>query len=89
VQAKLCERIRATFGAAECIEVEGDGEAEKESAEAVVDGLVLVGEGALQERHGNAGEETNVADCEEATGLEAETISGEAHGGFSELKFSL
>jgi hypothetical protein len=63
--------IRAVLSETKCIEVEGDGEAEKESAEAVIDGLVVVGEGTRQEGHGEAGEEAEVADGEEAARIPA------------------
>jgi hypothetical protein len=68
---------------AECVEVEGDGESEKESAECVVEGFVMEAEVLGEDRKAVAGGEAEASDDQEAVRFGAEVSAGEAHGGFS------
>jgi hypothetical protein len=79
----------AALGEAECGEVEGDCDADQESAKAAVKGCMVVSEVFSQDGHDAAGEEAEVSCGEEAAGFGRELSSFEEHGGFSILKFSL
>jgi hypothetical protein len=72
--------LRASAGEAEGVEVEDDGQAEKEPAQGVVEVLVVKAEVFVEDGEGKAGDKAKTADGEEAAGCGAEISSIEAHG---------
>lgn len=67
--------IWADLAEAECIEIEGDGEAEEKAAEAVNQVGVRDAEVVSKERGNETDDETEVADGEETTGFGSELSS--------------